>query len=309
MLIVMRKLSIVLILGTTLVLSSLPEVIVQVVVTSPPPTQVVLVTNSYACALTKHPALPVLYLTCYGAPQSKNLITFRLNTDGSWIAEGQKAWPDYFSVNSTNADYRYYIPRPVIAPEEKILYLVNYPLNPPVYYAETNNNAVAVVGLDEQGLPAKLLTAFRTTDTEQGLYAVGWVPTSRRLLLSYGTYFGWCQMDKAGLPVTNQFQLLYPPSNFWFYLYETEWQRYYGYERNAGLGIIKLNSEGSSAEFVQCATSGSGSNGNIALSRRFLKLYLLDSQDNKQIRVYQLTAEGRLTSVPRFFLQIGRAHV
>jgi hypothetical protein len=281
--------------------SSLPDASGQTIVTSPPPAQVVIVTNTHAFSLTKHPTLPFLYLTGYGAPGSTNLTTVRLNADGSLMANSQRAWPDYLTTNPTNDNFRYYIPRPVVLAEEKILYLAACQFSPGPYYAETNNSEVAVVGLDDQGQPAKLLRGFRTGYTEMGISALGWDPVSRRLFLSYNTYFGWCQMDKAGLPVSNQFHLLYAPNNFWYYIYVSDWQRFYGYHGNSSLGIAKLTADASGGEFLQYATSGYGSLGNIEVSRRFLKLYMLEGPDNRQIRVYRLTREGRLTAVPRFF--------
>ena len=146
------------------------DVVGQAVDAVPP---VVLVTNSYACTLTKHPTLPVLYLTANSAPESKNLITVRLNADGSLAADGQKAWPDYFTINPTNSSFRYSIPRPVVVADEKILYLGAWPADSALFDV-TNNNSVAAVSLDEQGQPVKLLKAFRTTHTELGVLAMAW---------------------------------------------------------------------------------------------------------------------------------------
>lgn len=299
--IVMLKFLTVLVLGATIGLLWLPEVSGQVAVTSLPPAQVLLVTNAYAFALTKHPTLPLLYLTGYGAPGSTNLITVRLNADGSLMADSQRAWPDYLTTNATNDNFRYYMPRPVVLAEEKVLYLASCQFSPGPYYAETNNHEVAVVGLDDQGQPTKRLQGFRTGYTEMGISALGWDPAARRLFLSYNTYFGWCQMDKAGLPVSNQFHLLYYPNNFWYYVYAPEWQRFFGFHGNSALGIARLTADGSGCEFIQYATSGYGSLGNIEVSRKFLKLYMLEGQENNKVRVYQLTHDGRLTGVPRFF--------
>src|SRR5664279_2383681 len=110
----MRNLFIVVVLAVTIGLWSSREAVGQVAVNSLPPAQVVLVTNSFAATLTKHPTLPLLYLTANHAPESKNLITVRLNADGSLMADSQKAWPDYFTTNPTNANFRYSIPRPVV---------------------------------------------------------------------------------------------------------------------------------------------------------------------------------------------------
>ena len=271
------------------------------VVTSAPPAQVCVVTNAYAFSIAKHPILPVLYLTGYGAPDSKNLTTVRLSADGSLANDSQQSWPDYFTTNPTNGNFLYYVPRPIVRAEEKILYLAACPFYVAPYYAETNNHEIAIVGLDDQGLPSKLLKGFRTTYTEQGIASLGWQPVARRLFVSYNTYFGWCQMDKAGLPISNEFHLLYAPNNFWYYVYNNEWQRFYGFHGNSSLGIAKLTADGSGSEFLQYAISGYGSLGNIELSRGLRKLYMLEGPENKQVRVYRLTGEGRLTGVPRLF--------
>src|ERR1043166_8546465 len=131
----------------------------QTLAISPPPGQVVIVTNPRAYSLTKHPTLPVLYLTCSGAPESTNLITLRLNADGTLVRDSQRTWPDYLTTNPTNENFRYAIPRPIVLAEERILYLASCPVDPPRYCADTNNNEVAVIGLDGQGQPGKLLKA------------------------------------------------------------------------------------------------------------------------------------------------------
>ncbi len=89
------------ILASVAAVSCHPNAVGQVVVTSSPPAQVVIVTNAYAFSLTKHPNLPVLYLTEFGAPGSTNLLTVRLHADGSLVADSQRSWPDYLTTNPT----------------------------------------------------------------------------------------------------------------------------------------------------------------------------------------------------------------
>jgi hypothetical protein len=274
----------------------------QAVVASTP-APVVLVTNVHAFSVTKHPTLPLLYLTCSGAPESRNLVTLRLNADGSLMEGSQRTWPNYLSTNSTNITFRHSIPRPVVFAERKVLYLAAYPSDAPRYCAETNNNEVAIVGLDEQGQPAKLLQAFRTTNPGHGIKTLGWDPVARRLFFSYdgNGWFGWCQMDRDGLLVSSQTHFLAFPNGFWSYVYLPEWQRFYGSRANTALGIMRLAGDGLSEAFIQYAESGTGGFDNIELSRKCLKLYALDGTHNKQVRVYRLTHDGRLTGVPRFF--------
>lgn len=270
--------------------------------TSPPPVQVVLVANLHAHTITKHPALPLLYLTLNSAPESKNLVTIRLAADGSLLDGGQKAWPDYLSTDPTNQNFRYAIPRPIMLAEERILYLAAAPFDPRVYNAVTNNNEIAVIGLDEHGEPAKRVAAFRTTNPGNGILSMGWDPLARRLFFSYqiNGWFGWCQMDRAGLPVSNQTHFLTLLNSFWSFVYQPEWGRFYGSRANA-FDIIKLSEDGSNEAFVQYFPRDTVRLDNVEVSRKFLKLYMLDGSITQQLRVYPLTREGRLTGLPRFF--------
>src|SRR5689334_21462740 len=108
-------------------------------------------------------------------------------------------------------------------------------------------------------------------------------------------------MDKEGLPVSTHFHLLTAPVNFWFYVFVPEWQRFYDYHGNSQLGIAKLTADGSAGDFLQYAVSGYGSLGNIEVSRKLLTLYMLEGPENKQVRAYRLTRDGRLTGLPRLF--------
>src|SRR5690242_16528294 len=85
-------------LGLLLSLLYLPSSI-PAAETSAPPANVEYVPVPQACTLGKHPALPVLYVGCYGFPGQRNLITFQLGHDGSIATNTMKVCDDYFSVD------------------------------------------------------------------------------------------------------------------------------------------------------------------------------------------------------------------
>src|ERR1043166_2317283 len=214
--------------------------------TSPPPANVEFVPCSAAYALTKHPTLPLLYLACYRAPESKNLATIRLNTDGSILTNSLKFWENYFSANGTNNDFGYRIAtRPSVLPGENLLFLAAVPDYPAKFYGETNNNEFATVALDEQGQPAKLLKAFRGSDTALGqLIAIGCDPLTRRLLVAYYVYFGWYEIGADGVPVSRHFNPIQCPINQWYWVHRQEWDRYFIMPPGPSLTVLKLARDG-----------------------------------------------------------------
>src|SRR5512134_2923227 len=94
----------------------------QIIATSPTPANVVFVPSPYAYYLAKHPSLPVVYLSCTYAAESKNLVTYALNADGTANTNAMRGF-NYFSDNPTNEFWRYSLQRPIVLPEERILYL------------------------------------------------------------------------------------------------------------------------------------------------------------------------------------------
>src|ERR1043166_2644319 len=209
--------------------------------TSAPPANLEFLPLAQGVTLTKHPTLPVLYVGCYGFPEQKNLITFQLRADGTIISNSMKVCEDYFSVDGKKPDFIYRIVRrPAVFPKENVLILACTPNYHGPYFAGTNNNECAVVPLDEQAKPAKLLQSFRTSNsTKAGLMSMYGDPTTSRLYLAYYVSFGWCQLGGDGLPVTKEFVPVPCPINQWYITYFPDWLRFYTMPPGPGLYSFK----------------------------------------------------------------------
>lgn len=271
--------------------------------TNSSPPKIVLVSHPQALRLAKHPTLPVLYLACAYAPKSKNLVTYRLNADGSVIANSQRAHNDFLTDEPKNPAPEYRMMRPIVLPEEKVLLLAAWPYDGVRYNATTNTQHLAAVALDDEGQPLQVLRAFRTTYTKSTIFSMHYDPSTRRLFLTHDNgQFGWCEVGKDGVP-SSQFHATSASEHFYYYVLWPAWQRFYVAGKE--LRVCKLMADGQKVEFAQSAACGHGSFGNIEISPALQRLYILDGPDNQTVTTYQLTKEGRLTGVPRKFL-VGR---
>lgn len=281
--------------------------------TSAPPANVEFIVLGQANTLAKHPTLPVLYVGCYGYPEQKNLITFRLGDNGAVLTNTMKVCEDYFSVDGKNPEFMYRIlPRPVVLPKENVLVLACTPNIPASFFAQTNNNECAVVALDEQGQPTKLLKAFRTSYTTIGIQLMGARadPTTRRLYLAYYVYFGWCELGADGLPVTREFVPMPVPINQWYWAYVPAWQRFFTMPPGPSLTILKPATDLRTPEFVQSIPTMPGSPlaGSLEVSESLRKIYILGSDPGRELGVYSLSKEGRLIGLPKTF-SVGPAYI
>lgn len=282
-------------------LGLVPSFTGQTIVTSPPPSQVVLVPHPYLMSLTKHPTLPVVYGTFHSAPESRNLVTFRLNADGTLLPGGQKEWDDFFTADPKNPDFAYRLYRPTVNAVKNILYLGQWPYDVPKYFANTNNAEVVAVSLDEQGLPAKLLRRIRTDyTTKESLVDLRYEPTMRRLILSYWTTFGWCAIGEDGLPTTGHFNAVPAIMTTWYmWLYVPEWQRFYATRPTPSLMTFKLTADGLGLEYLQSCEAFNGGSGQFELSTRYRRAYNLDLSGPTLVSL-RLTKDGRFTGMPRY---------
>jgi len=271
----------------------------QTIVTSPPPAELVFIPNPRGFTLSKHPTLPVLYVGCYIAAESRNLATYPLNPDGTVNTNGMRAL-DYFSGNSTDSRDRYQIMRPIVLPKEKILYLACTP-GYPQFFDNTNHQQIAAVALDDQGQPGKILKAFRTTHDEKEVCGWQFDATTRRIYISYHAYFGWIGLDKNGLPVSDQFTYIPNLVNFWHWVYVPEWQRFFARQTGTSIAIFALNGGANATIFLQNIQVPYSSYGNLQVCPNHHRLYSLDIAPNAQLALYKLTEDGRYTGIPRYF--------
>lgn len=268
------------------------------------PVQLVFVPHPQANSLTKHPVLPVLYLGLQYAADSKNLVTFRLDESGQVLANSQRNFDDYFGANGKNSTNPYRILRPLVLREEKVLLLAAQPRRSGLA------QHLAAVALDEEGQPVKLIEALRTTHTEPSIVTTAYEETTRRLYLSYSTYWGWILVGKDGVPLRD-FHLLKRPGNLWAMAAIPEWGRIIGVAAGTALCNLRVDLEGKNVEFIQLnigPTPAFGAFGAFQLSPMLRKLYLVNGPDLNTISVYSFSKDGRLTSVPRRFT-VGDSHL
>jgi hypothetical protein len=278
---------------------------VLLVATSAPaaaPPSVVFVPLPAACSVVKHPTLPVLYVG-QESEGTNNLVTYRLNADGSLITESKRACDDYFSLDGKAPSFRHSLKRPAVNAEKSIVYLAAYPVtaNSVTTYAMTNNQEFAAVTLDEAGQPAKRLQLFRTDITgTQGFIGIGFDPNFARLWITYYSSFGWIDLGTNGLPISANMKYIH---QFWRWQYVPEWSRLYVTRPDSGLCILKLSAESATPELWQTAipVAGSAWAGDLKVSVRHRKAYVSNSVADKELSIYPLDKEGRLVGVPRSF--------
>jgi len=279
---------------------ALTDAFAQNVATQPLPANVVFVPHPSANRLAKHPTLPVLYLGLANTPDSRNLVTFSLDAGGNVLTNSLRAFEDYFTDDGKNPTNLYSVLRPIVLAEEKILLLAATPASYPIYDANSNAQHVAAVALDDQGQPAKLIKAFRTTHTEAALATMVYEPSNRRLYLSYSSYWGWVSVGKNGVP-SREFHMLPLPWNLWEFAAVPEWQRFCGVARGTDLCNFRLTPEGARVEFFQMSVSGAGNYASLQISPSLRKIYVMNGPDYKAITVHPLDKQGRFVSVPRRF--------
>jgi len=294
--------------------SWLTPVLAQQAITSAVPAQVVFIPDSGATALSKHPSLPILYACTTGDPNASGLVTYRLNPDGSLADGGKKTYGQELFVVGTNTVFESVSLPPCVMAENKMLLLASAPAHAGDYFADSNKNQYAVLKLDEEGQPTKLVTAFRINLTpQQPLMATLWEPTTRRV---YATYHAgvalWFELGRDGCPLDKQgHALAIPPIlHYWSLAYVPQWQRFFAMQTGVGgrISIFRLTADGKGLDSFQSlhAVRGYYPSGSITASPKFRKLYLLDNGPSDELIVYPLTNEGRLTGVPRYF-SLGQA--
>jgi hypothetical protein len=266
-------------------------------VTSPPPANVVFVAHPSGYYLTKHPTLPMLYLGGYYAAESKNLITFQLASDGTVNTNSLRTF-NYFSENPTNDQWRYMVQRPIVLTEEKILYLAAVPSGPQ-FFAHTNHQEIAAVALDDEGQPGQVLKAIRTSHGEKEIRGWEFDPTTHRLYMSYHSYFGWIPVGKDGLPASDHFRLMHYVQTCWQWVFVPQWQRFFARQTDGGLVVFRLSADGSNTEWCQLFTGPYRGSYSLGVNPTLRRLYFLDTT-GKRLVVKRLTADGRVTGLPRF---------
>lgn len=277
----------------------------QTPVTSPPPAQIVFVPLSNAVELVKHPVLPVLYVASAKEPESKNLVTYRLNPDGTIAAGSKKVFGDYFGLDVKDPALTYRLLRPTVAADLRILYLGVTPenLTPARLFVATNSNELAAVALDEQGQPKGLLKAFRTDATKVDiLMNIKYIPAWRRLFSIYWVSFGWCDLGQDGLPVSQKLSIA-PAVNYSVDRdYAADWQRFYARSYAVpSLTVCQTGADGTGVDFMQAvAIDTTSPRVTIVASVKFRKLYIVAGTPGERLIIFRTTDKGHITGLPRY---------
>jgi len=279
----------------------------QIATNTTPPSHVRFVPHTYANRLAKHPTLPVLYLGLGCAPDSKNLVTFGLDAGGNVLTNTMQTFNDFFTDDGKNPTNQHYVLRPVVLPEQRLLYLAAAPASPHLYHYNSNAHHIAVVRLDERGQPANLLKAFRTTHTEASIVVMQYEPTARRLYLSFHTYWGWCATDEAGMPSREFYLVPTVPYNLWEYTFVPTWKRFIGVHQDAYLCSLRLTADGTRPEHTQALLGSPGPFGRFDVSAELGKVYIVSGPGHATLSIYSLNQQGGFTGVPRR-LPLGETH-
>ena len=264
------------------------------------PAALVFVCHPRGITLTKHPAKPILYVTCTAAQGSKNLVSLQIDAAGNVLTNSARSF-NFFDSNPTNQPYQHAIVRPALLAEEGVLYLAVQP-DYPAYFANTNHQEIAAVAVDADGQPAKLLRSFRTTYTPQGIRGLQWEPTARRLYVSYNVHFGWMSIGKDGLAEPEKYKAIDGVLECWNWVFVPAWQRFYARQTrtNAGLTLFKLSANGLTSELIQNVGTHTQGGYHLAVSPDLHRAYYLDRSTPSRLVSFQLTQDGRLTGVPQY---------
>jgi hypothetical protein len=207
---------------------------------------------------------------------------------------------NFFTRNGTNELQRYSLARPIVSSEEHILYLGAIASAATYYTSDTNNQEIAAVSLDDAGQPVKVLKAIRTTHSEKEIRGWQFEPTTRRLYISYHTYFGWVPVGKDGVMESDKFTYIGGIQTCWQWVFVPEWQRFFARQTDSGMIVARLTSDGTAAEFIQTIMGPYRGVGSLAVNKQFGKVYFLDTLGGRVV-MCAITPDGRVTSVPRFF--------
>ncbi len=279
---------------------------ISAAVTSPPPASVIFVPGPNAWSVAKHPSLPVLYVGCESYSGSKNLLTYRLNLDGSIAVETRRLCDDYFSADGKTPSFPHRIRVPAVNATNRVLYLSACPitLNSSQTFSQTNNFEFAAVALDEQGQPARRLRLFNSDSSgQQGLVGIRYEPALRQLFLNYYSTLNWLDLDEQGLPRSTQSHYVVNVYMIGSWEFIPEWRRFYFARLDSRMVVFRLGSDNVTPEFTQTFDTcrGPGPPAQIEVSDRYHKAYVLDTQPEQELIVFSLTSDGRVTGLPRRF--------
>jgi hypothetical protein len=273
----------------------------------PLPPQIELLPLRDAANVAKHPSLPVLYVSCDDAPESRNLVTYRLRPDGSLDAASRQACADYFSPDGTRPSFRHRLFRAAVNAEKRILYLAASPTtaNSVTTYADTNYFEFAAVRLGEDGQPGEVLKPFRSETTgQQGLLeGIRYEPALHRILATYYSTIQWFDLDEVGLPVVAAIRYLPGLFEFQQWTYLPEWNRFYALRSTSALVNFVWSIGAPAVEFAQAMqiTAERPRAGTLPVDAKTRTLYLLDQASERSLVVVRLDGKGTFIGLPARF--------
>lgn len=265
------------------------------------PNNVVIVPVPRAHSLAVHPSKPVLYVGRENSTEGRNLVTFKLDDNGRIVEGSRREHADGLieKEGPLPRELLYQVSALAVHPVLPRLYLGSIPEKGSVFWADKSTFSMAVLELDEDGLPAKKTQSIRFPRRTNQLNFLATNPEGSLLYLSHRS--GWLEgmvVREEGDPTLPPFQIK-PPMKITFWTHVPQWQRYYAIDRGSQRTIISFSADGRSCPTIQHATTIARSTGGLAVSTKFRKLYASDAVPGK-LGVYSLTRDGGFTSVPKY---------
>lgn len=265
------------------------------------PPNVVIVPVPRAHSLAVHPSKPVLYVGRENSAEGRNLVTFKLDENGRIVEGSRREHADGLieKEGPLPPELRYQVSALAVHPVLPRLYLGSIPEKGQAFWADKSTFSMAVLELDEEGLPVRKTQGIRFPRRTNLLDFLAMNPEGNLLYLSHRS--GWLE----GMPVREQGDLttppfqIKPPMRITFWVHVPQWQRHYAIDRGSHRTILSFSADGRSCPSIQHATTTARSTGGLAVSTKHRKLYAPDAVPGK-LGVYPLTREGGFTSVPKY---------
>lgn len=287
------------------------------------PANVVVIPVLGARSVALHPSKSILYIGLAGRTNGMSLTTFALDKDGRPIPESRRDHADgIVEGGSVPAGSEYSVAGIALNPVQLEIYLSALPVRMPLFRADTNASLLVALALDEDGLPREKIRGIKSHQRKFPIWHMACDPLGRYLYL--GEYRGlmgfWfvggteptpaiktqpLPTPRRALPRPPRVQKavgesqVAPPLKLADWVYVADWDRCYGSDQQTRKMVFCFNQDGRSCEFAQPISTQSKYTCTPQVSVRHRKLYVPNAQGSR-MAVYQLTREGRLTSLPRY---------
>jgi len=283
------------------------------------PPNVVIVPVAHAQCLALNPNKPVLYV---GLPSGgeRGLASFALDEKGVPIADSRKDFADGIVEDLPVAKgSEYAIGMIAVNPVLPQIYLGARPWKFAAFRANAEAADVVAVDLDEDGFPDEKSSSLRSGWRLSPVQHLACDALGRYVYLGelHGSMGLWSTADEAPdpTPKTVSSARKHPskrqpqkkkaaknplglPVLITDWTYVPEWRRCYGNTKDSVKVIFAFSDDGASCVFAQPLAIRNRFELTPVVSVKHRKMYVGNTQEAK-LGVYELTAEGHLTSLPR----------